>query len=69
MFSVDAVLTACLFAWFDYPSFTIWEDFTLILALMGGMEAIISTWIVSLFVCFLPDWLITFNDKEYLHGK
>lgn len=69
MLSVDAVLTLCLFTWFDYPSFSIWEDFTLILALMGGMEALISTWVVSLLVCFLPEWLVTFNDEEYLHGK
>jgi len=69
MLSVDAVLTACLFIWFDYPSFTVWEDFTLILALMGGMEALISTWIVALFVCFFPQWLVTFSDEEYLHGK
>ena len=69
MLSVDAVLTFCLFRWFDYPSFTVWEDFTLILALLGGMEALISTWIVSLFVCFFPAWLVTFSDEEYLHGK
>ncbi len=69
MLSVDAVLTACLFQWFTYPSFVIWEDFTLLLALMGGMEALISTWIVSLLVCFLPGWLVTFSDEEYLHGK
>jgi len=69
MLSVDAVLTFCLFHWFDYPSFSIWEDFTLILALLGGMEALISTWLVSLFVCFFPLWLVTFSDEEYLHGK
>jgi len=69
MLSVDAVLTLSLFLWFDYPSFYIMQDFSLILALMGGMEAVISTWIVSGFVCYLPNWLVTFNDQEYINGK
>lgn len=69
MLSVDLVLTIVLFAFFNYPSFLIWQEFTLLLALMGGMEAVISTWIASLLVCFLPSWLTTFSDEEYLHGK
>jgi len=69
MWAVDAVLTACLLLWTDYPSFQVYQDFTLVLALMGGMEAVISTWIVSGFICYYPDWLVTFNDEEYINGK
>ena len=69
MLSVDVTLSMVLHSFFKYPSFVIWQDFTLLLALMGGMEAVISTWVVSLLVSFLPDWLVTFNDEEYLHGK
>jgi uncharacterized membrane protein len=69
MLSVDVTLTLVLHWYFDYPSFVVWQDFTLLLALMGGMEAVISTWFVALLVSFLPNWLVTFNDEEYLHGK
>ena len=69
MWGVDAVLTVCLLLWTDYPPFHIYQDFTLVLALMGGMEAVISTWIVSGFICYYPNWLVTFNDEEYINGK
>ncbi|MDT8376191.1 MAG: energy-coupling factor ABC transporter permease [Mariprofundaceae bacterium] len=66
MLSVDLVLTIILWRYFSYPDSVVRQDFTLLLALMGGMEALISTWIISLLVCFLPGWLVTFNDEEYL---
>lgn len=69
MLAVDLLLTFTLGTWFTYPSFMVWQDFTVLLMLMGGMEAVISTWIASLLVCFLPAWLLTFNDEEYLHNK
>ncbi|MDX8387268.1 MAG: energy-coupling factor ABC transporter permease [Ghiorsea sp.] len=69
MWAVDAILTASLLLWSDYPSFYIFQDFTLVLALMGGMEAVISTWVVAGFVCYYPAWLVTFNDEEYINGK
>jgi len=69
MWAVDTVLTLCLLTWSGYPSFHIYQDFTLVLALMGGMEAVISTWVVAGLVCYFPVWLVTFNDKEYIHGK
>ena len=69
MWAVDAVLTLCLLTWSGYPSFHIYQDFTLILALMGGMEAVISTWVVAGLVCYFPIWLVTFNDEEYINGK
>lgn len=68
MLSVDAVMTTLLHIFFNYPDFAI-REYTFLLALMGGMEALISTWIASLLICYLPGWLITFNDEEYLHGK
>lgn len=69
MWAVDAALTVSLLLWSNYPAFQIYQDFTLVLALMGGMEAVISTWIVAGLVCYVPSWLATFNDEEYIHGK
>jgi len=69
MLTVDLLLTAVLRLFMTYPSFVVWQDFSLLMVLMGGMEAVISTWIASLLVCFLPSWLVTFNDEEYIHGK
>ncbi len=69
MLSVDAVLTTCLILFSSYPTFHITQEFTIMLALMGGMEAVISTWIVSGFILYFPDWLVTFNDEEYINGK
>ncbi len=69
MLVVDLAVTLVLLSSFNYPRFVIYQDFTLVLALMGGMEAVISTWIASLLVCYLPSWLVTFNDEEYIHGK
>jgi uncharacterized membrane protein len=66
MLSVDLVLTVILWSYFSYPDFVVRQDFTLLLALMGGMEALISTWIILLLIFFIPDWLVTFNDEEYL---
>jgi len=68
MLSVDIVMTILLNIYFDYPSFTI-HEYSFLLALMGGMEALISTWIAAILICYLPGWLVTFNDEEYLHGK
>lgn len=69
MLSVDAVLTTVLYQFFSYQHYSIFQDFTFLLALMGGMEALISTWVASLLVCYLPGWLVTFSDEEYINGK
>lgn len=69
MWAVDAVLTLHLFAFTAYPDHEILQNFSLILFMMGGMEAMISTMLASLLVCFLPQALVTFSDEEYLHGK
>lgn len=69
MVGIAIVLTTVLRVFFPYPAFIIWQDFTLLTLLMGGMEAVISTWFASLLVCYLPSWLSTFSDEEYLHNK
>jgi uncharacterized membrane protein len=68
MLSVDAIMTTLLYTFFDYPGFTI-REYSFLLGLMGGMEALISTWVAALLICYLPGWLVTFNDEEYIHGK
>lgn len=69
MWSVAVVLTASLFAFTSYHRHEVLQDFAMVLFMMGGMEAMISTMIASLLVCFLPRALVTFSDEEYLHGK
>lgn len=70
MWSVALVLSLHLTAFVAHYSFDlVFREFGLILVMMGGMEAMISTMIASLLVCFLPRALITFSDEEYLHGK
>lgn len=69
MLSVDVLLTIVLHQYFTYPDFSVFQDFTLLLALMGGMEALISTWVASILIIYLPSWLVTFSDEEYINGK
>lgn len=69
MWAVALALTATLFVFTPYHRHEIFQDFTVVLFMMGGMEAMISTMIASLLVCFLPRALVTFSDEEYLHGK
>lgn len=69
MLSVDVILTIVLHQFFNYPDFVVFQDFTFLLALMGGMEALISTWLASILILYLPGWLVTFSDEEYINGK
>jgi len=69
MWAVDVLLTAHLLIFTDYIFDKIFYNFSLILFVMGGMEATISTMIASLLIFFLPQALTTFSDQEYLHEK
>ena len=69
MWAVDLALSLQLLLFTNYIPEKIFYDFSLILIMMGGMEATISTMIASLLIFFLPQALATFSDKEYLDGK
>ena len=69
MAAVNATLTMILMSYMGYISGKIIEEFTIVLMLMGGMEATLSTMLACLLVFFLPQALATFSDQEYLDGK
>ena len=69
MAAVNLVLTTCLMSYMGYISGKIIDEFTIVLFLLGGMEATISTLLACLLVFFLPQALATFSDQEYLDGK
>ena len=69
MAAVNLVLTLCLMSYMGYISDKIIDEFTIVLIMLGGMEATISTMLACLLVFFLPHALTTFSDQEYLDGK
>ena len=69
MVAVDAALSLHLLLLTSYRPDTIASNFSVILLMMGGVEATISTMLASLLIYFLPRALTTFSDEEYLRGK
>lgn len=69
MWATALALTIHLRLYTSYTPEYLFNDFALLLILMGTMEAMISTMITSLLVSFVPQALVTFSDEEYLHGK
>lgn len=69
MAAVNVVITVCLMSYLGYIEDKIIDEFTVVLVMMGGMEATISTMLACLLVFFLPQALATFSDQEYLDGK
>lgn len=45
------------------------DTYLLFLPLMFFPEAVLNGWMISIMVGFKPDWVGSFRDEEYLHGK
>ena len=45
------------------------DSYLLFLPLMFFPEAVLNGWLVSIMVGFRPQWIRSFRDEEYLHGK
>lgn len=45
------------------------DSYLLFLPLMFFPEAVLNGWLVSIMVGFKPEWVGSFRDEEYLHGK
>ena len=45
------------------------DTYLLFLPLMFFPEAVLNGWLISIMVGFKPDWVGSFRDEEYLHGK
>ena len=52
-----------------YPWDVLWNESIVILPLMMFPEAFITGLLITLFVVYLPDWVKTFDDERYIHGK
>ena len=37
--------------------------------LMFLPEAILNGWLLAVLVAFKPNWVYSFSDEQYLHGK
>jgi uncharacterized membrane protein len=45
------------------------DSYLLFLPLMFFPEAVLNGWMISIMVGFKPQWVGSFRDEEYLHGK
>ncbi|MCB1787131.1 MAG: energy-coupling factor ABC transporter permease [Gammaproteobacteria bacterium] len=45
------------------------DTYLLFLPLMFFPEAVLNGWLISIMVGFKPQWVGSFRDEEYLHGK
>jgi uncharacterized membrane protein len=45
------------------------DSLLLFLPLMFFPEAMLNGWLISIMVGFKPNWVRSFRDEEYLHGK
>ncbi len=52
-----------------YPWDTLWNESIIILPLFMLPEGFITGLLITLFVVYLPNWVRTFDDARYLHGK
>ena len=52
-----------------YPWETLWNESIIILPLFMLPEGFITGLLITLFVVYLPDWVRTFDDARYIHGK
>lgn len=66
---VALVATALLTLSGAYTLESLSETYLLFLPLMFFPEAVLNGWLISIMVGFKPDWVGSFRDEEYLHGK
>jgi uncharacterized membrane protein len=45
------------------------EHYLVFLPLMFFPEAVLNGWLIAIMVGFKPNWVRSFRDEEYLHGK
>ncbi|MBD3727656.1 MAG: energy-coupling factor ABC transporter permease [Moraxella osloensis] len=45
------------------------HEFLALLPMMAAPEAFINGFVMTVLVAFKPEWLATFSDRDYLHGK
>ena len=64
------ISSAVLMSVVGYADFNeLWDTYLAYFPLMLFPEAVLNGWFMTLLVCYRPEWVSTFRDKEYLHGK
>jgi uncharacterized membrane protein len=61
--------TGLLLAVDAYSMQKLLDSYLLFLPLMFFPEAVLNGWLIAIMVGFKPDWVGSFRDEEYLHGK
>ena len=65
-----ALSSAVLMSAVGYADFyELWDTYLAYFPLMLFPEAVLNGWFMTLLVCYRPDWVSTFRDREYLQGK
>lgn len=49
--------------------FAIWQQYVPMLPMMAAPEAFVNGFVITVLVMYRPEWLSTFWDADYLHGK
>jgi uncharacterized membrane protein len=64
-----AVCTVSMLLLSGEPFESLWNGFVIWIPLMLFPEAVLNGWIMTVLVGLKPEWVSTFSDHEYLHGK
>lgn len=66
---VGLVLTSFMSVTGTYSLDYLLEDYLPYFVLLGFSEAWLSGMVITLFVIYRPDWVVSFDDSKYLAGK
>ena len=67
---VASISSAMLMSTLGYADFSeLWDTYLAYFPLMLFPEAVLNGWFMTLLVCYRPEWVSTFRDREYLQDK
>lgn len=67
---LSATGSALLMSLVGYADFIeLWDTYLAYFPLMLFPEAVLNGWFMTLLVCYRPEWVSTFRDREYLQDK
>lgn len=69
MGSVVLASAALLYGLGAYPYQVLAHDYLVMLPLIMFPEGFITGMVMTMLVVFRPDWVRTFDDRDYIHGK
>jgi uncharacterized membrane protein len=67
---ISSFLSTLLLSFTGLATFTmLWDTYLSYFPLMFFPEAVLNGWFMTLLVSYRPQWVISFRDEDYLHGK